>query len=505
MRLQSLQTVSELIMADTVKLMGLDFGTTTSGAVIAGAQLRRTATGRAELHCQEEIFRSELVFTPLLADDRLDLAQVERLLDAWLEAGRAKAEELFGGGALLTGLTAQKENAAALVRLLRRRLGDTLVATADDPCLESWLAFMGSCAELSRQYPEKAILNLDIGGGTTNIALGQDQQVMRTGCLFLGARHVQVIPGTYQIVKLSSYARDLFDHLHIAAGPGADLTRSEVDAVLTFYLTLLEAVCTGQAEPFQSPIVKRLEQVPFQMPAGTRNPASAWSANSVWEPDRCVVTFSGGVGELVYRHLQGAPWPPTTHYGDLGIDLARRIAQSPIWADSLRHYHPRSGGRATVYGLLRHATEVSGATLFLGAPPILPLADLPNLGCLRADSTPSQISDVLTLVRRSSRGGCVQVRLGSHEASVVRRLGQRISQVLQEDAFPAAHPLVLLVQENLGKVLGQYVTRWGALRLRLLVIDEVVLRDAQYVQIGAPRDQVVPVSFYGFLPNGDIA
>jgi ethanolamine utilization protein EutA len=450
--------------------------------------LRRTATGRVELDCAEELYRSEMVFTPLLADDRLDLAQVERLLDAWLEAGHVKAGELFGGGALLTGLTAQKENAPALVRLIRRRLGDTLIATADDPCLESWLAFMGSCAELSRQYPEKAIVNLDIGGGTTNIALGQNGQVMRTGCLFLGARHVQVIPGTYRIVKLSTYARDLFDHLHIAAEPGADLTRSEVDAVLTFYLTLLEAVCTGQVEAFQSPIVKRLEQVPFQMPTDTQD---------------VVVTFSGGVGELVYRHLQGEP--ATTHYGDLGIDLARRITQSPIWTDSLRHYRPRSGGRATVYGLLRHTTEVSGATLFLGAPALLPLADLPILGCLRADATPSQISDVLALVRRSSRGGCVQVRLGGHEASMVRGLGQRISQVLQEDAFPATHPLVLLVQENLGKVLGQYVTRWGALPLHLLVIDEVVLRDAQYVQIGAPSDHVVPVSFYGILPKGDIA
>src|SRR5471032_2206531 len=117
-------------MADAVKLIGLDFGTTTSSAVIASAQLRRTATGRMELDAAEEIFRSEIVFTPMLADDRLDVAHVERLLDAWLEAGKIQAGELFGGGALLTGLTAQKENATALVQLIRRRLGDTLVATA---------------------------------------------------------------------------------------------------------------------------------------------------------------------------------------------------------------------------------------------------------------------------------------------------------------------------------------------------------------------------------------
>jgi ethanolamine utilization protein EutA len=473
-------------MGETVKLMGLDFGTTTSNAVVAVAQLQRTASGRVELNQPEEIYRSEMVFTPLLADDRLDLAAVERLLDEWLRAGQVRGGELFGGGALLTGLTAQKENAAALARLIRGRLENSLVATADDPCLESWLAFMGSCAELSRQHSEQAILNLDIGGGTTNIALGQGGQVRQTGCLFLGARHVQVMPGTYRIVKLSTYARDVFDLLGIAKGPGADLAPSDVDAILTFYVDLLDAVCTGRVEALGSPVVKRLEQARFEMPSDQQDVA---------------VTFSGGVGELVYRHLQGASWPATTQYGDLGIDLARRIVESRIWADSLARYRPKSAGRATVYGLLRHTTEVSGSTLFLGASEILPLAELPILGCLRADSTPSQVREVLTLVRRSSRGGCVQVRLDSQEASAVRGLGQRICQVLQDDAFPATHPLVLLVQENLGKVLGQYVTRWGSLPLRVLVIDEVCVPDAQYVQIGLPRDQVVPVSFYGFLPH----
>lgn len=475
-------------MPNLVKLVGLDFGTTTSSAVIAAAQVRRGATGRMDLACQEEIFRSDMVFTPLLADDRLDLAAVERLLDGWLEAGNVCEGELFGGGALLTGLTAQRENASALVGLIRRRLGDALIATADDPCLESWLAFMGSCAELSRQHPQKSILNLDIGGGTTNIALGQNRQVLRTGCLFLGARHVQVIPGTYHVTRISTYARDLFDHLGIAKGAGSDLTEAELAAILTFYLSLLEAVCTGQVKT--GAIVQRLEQVRFQMPS---------------EPHDLAVTFSGGVGELVYRHVQGEPWPPTTHYGDLGIDLAQRIVASPIWADSLLHYRPTSAGRATVYGLLRHSTEVSGNTLFLGAADMLPLADLPILGRLGSDSTPAQIRDVLTLVRGSNRGGCVQVRLGSHEAAAVRSLGQRIAEALQQDDFPATHPLVLLVEENLGKVLGQYVTRWGALPMRLLVIDEVELRDAQYVQIGSPHEQVIPVSYYGFNASGQTA
>lgn len=475
-------------MADAVKLIGLDFGTTTSSAVVAAAHVLRTASGRMELDFQEEIFRSETVFTPLLPNDCLDIAEVERLLDGWLRSAGVQSSELFGGGALLTGLTAQKENAAALVQLIRRRLGEALIATAGDPCLESWVAFMGNCAELSQEHPDTCILNLDIGGGTTNIALGRNREVMRTGCLFVGARHVQLIPGTYTIVKLSPYAQGIFDHLQISKGPGEDLAAAEVDAILTFYLDLLESICTPRNGRF--PLMNRLQQAPFQMPV---------DAGDV------VVTFSGGVGELIYRHLQGDAWPPTTHFGDLGIDLAQRIAQSPVWAGSLKRIRPKSAGRATVYGLLRHTTEVSGSTLFLGAPAMLPLVDLPVLGSLLGESTDDRVREVLAMVRQCGRGGCIQVRLGSQAAAVVRALGQRISCILQEDPFPAAHPLVLLVQENLGKVLGQYVTRWGAMSLHLMVIDEVAPRVAQYVQIGLPRNQVVPVSYYGFLPQRDIS
>lgn len=59
------------------------------------------------------------------------------------------------------------------------------------------------------------------------------------------------------------------------------------------------------------------------------------------------------------------------------------------------------------------------------------------------------------------------------------------------------------MEENLGKVFGHYVTRWGALPMQILVIDELALRDAQYVHVGLPHHQVVPVSFYGLLPPGD--
>jgi ethanolamine utilization protein EutA len=60
-----------------------------------------------------------------------------------------------------------------------------------------------------------------------------------------------------------------------------------------------------------------------------------------------------------------------------------------------------------------------------------------------------------------------------------------------------------LLRENLGKVLGHYATEWGALPVDLVVLDEVAVRNAQYARVGRPRDQVVPVSFYGLNEPGD--
>jgi len=79
----------------------------------------------------------------------------------------------------------------------------------------------------------------------------------------------------------------------------------------------------------------------------------------------------------------------------------------------------------------------------------------------------------------------------------LRTFGAQLSAALQALGFPPAHPVVLLVAENLGKVLGGYITGWRPATVNLLVIDEVEVPSARFVQLGRPRDQVVPVSFYG--------
>jgi ethanolamine utilization protein EutA len=438
-----------------------------------------------ELSSLVECYRSPVSFTPII-NENIDIDQVECLLDEWLKT--PDEYPIFGGGALLTGLTAQSKNAAVLIDRIRRRIGDAVVARADDPRMESWLAFMGSATKLSTQNPQTPIINLDIGGGTTNLAVGLNGEVLATGCLFVGARHIRVEPGTYRIVAMSTYAKSLLNYLQIPKGLGSLLAKSDLDAIFDCYLDWILASIHGDVSKFQDPIAAIHQQVPL------------WT-----RPERLkevlrskpIITLSGGVGELVYSTLKGNSFPSTTMFGDLGIDLAKRILSHPDWADDFQTHIPQGGGRATSFGLLRHSTQISGSTLGVGKLKILPLRDVPIIGTIDSTLPDLQWQAILDLLKSSSAAMCLQIVMNELSAESVRVLGTTIASSLESIGFPSDQPLVIMVSANVGKTLGAYITRWDMLDLSLLVIDEIPATDASFVQIGRFHGQIVPVSFYG--------
>ncbi|HEY5312499.1 MAG TPA: ethanolamine ammonia-lyase reactivating factor EutA, partial [Pirellulales bacterium] len=396
-------------MSDRVILVGLDFGTTTSCAVVASARVAcNSLTGRIELSDVRQEYQSGQIFTPLV-DDRLDEVQLGRYLDQWL--GQIDAQQIFGGGAVLTGLTAQKPNAAAVIRQTRQRLQNAVIAVGEDPRLESWLAFMGNCADLSRTHPDRVFINLDIGGGTTNLAAGRQGEVLQTGSYFVGARHVQLVPGSYQIARLSQYATTLFEHLGIAKAVGEQLEPHEVARLVDWYVRLLEDAVGGQCSSRPDAISAMHEQVPFSLAPEVSDPA---------------ITLSGGVGQLVYGHLQGDPWPPPTAFGDLGIDLARGLIERPFWQRHLQAFVPTSLGQATVYGLLRYNTQASGSTIYLTDPSLLPLADLMILGTISPGSSAADVERLIALASQAAGGACLRIELPTRSLAEIRELAARL-------------------------------------------------------------------------------
>ncbi|NHO54788.1 reactivating factor for ethanolamine ammonia lyase [Acetobacter estunensis] len=466
---------------ETVLLAGFDFGSTTCSAMAAHARLDlNCVTGRVEFGQPDIFYRSAPRFTPFQDDSRLDLNTVSNLLNLWLTEGNIDPTILFSGGAIVTGLAAERDNARALTELVERRIGNMVMATVRDPVLESWLAFMGSCADLVRPG-ESPVLNLDIGGGTTNAALGVEGQVIAAGCHFIGARHLQFAPDGETLSGFSEFGQTLLSHLDLSHSPGERMEPDAIARVIAWYVQALEAIAQGQREIFRESCGRMHEQVPF-------TPALP-------SPPR--LTFSGGVGEMIYAALDGTPLPPRSLYGDLGTDLARAIMASPLLSRDLRTTVPRNRGRATVCGLTVHGTDISGSTVFLSPQSRLPLRDLPVLACVDFETTSRRLADVFAMIGRHPAGGCLRLDTTTPPTlAELQDFGRRLADVFTTSALPPELPVVILTNRNIGRTLGNYATRWRTLPVNLIVLDEVPGRDARFVRVGRPRNTVLPVSFY---------
>lgn len=470
--------------APKATLVGLDFGTTTSSCLVGDAEVRRgAASGRMELASLVERFRSPLERTPIRGD-RLDVPAAERLLDRWLAEAAVDPATLVGGGALLTGLTASRQDAPRLVAAIRARLSGALVATADDPRLESWLAFQGACAATSRRNPDRLFVHVDVGGGTANLAAGRAGEVLATGSLFVGARHLRLAPGSRRVEGISPQTAALLERLGIEARLGADLGEDDVGRLVAWQVDLLDAAIAGRPLP-SDPVTACHVQVPFEplVPAGDLAGAA--------------VTISGGVGELVHAAIAGQGLPGLAAFGDLGVDLARALLEHPRLEPQWRRYPVEAGGRATCLGLLRHSVRLSGTSLHLPRPEVLPLADLPIVGTFTPADDDAALARLLDLARRSPNGAGVRLTRLPPTAAAVRETGERLGRVLAGLAWPRDRALVLLLDVDCGKALGACVTRFGARELPLVAIDALDLPDAAFAAIGVPVDGAVPVSFHG--------
>jgi ethanolamine utilization protein EutA len=467
-----------------VFLLGLDFGSTTSSALVASANITAcSTTGRMGFTDISICYRSESVFTPFI-NKTIDVVKVTSLILHWLAQSKVAISAIFSGGSIITGLAAQAENASVLTQLITQLVGDTIIASADEPCLESWLAFMGSCSTLSRIHENTYILNLDIGGGTTNVAMGINGNVIDTGCYFIGARHFQFIPGSYKLESLSAYGANLLKALGMSHKIGDTLTQEQCKEILAFYVSALEAIVLGDSDFFTDSNAKMHQQVSIQ-------------SQHIISPK---ITFSGGVAELLYNYSAGKTMPSTTYFGDFGIDLAIAIANSALLSNNLDTFAPENKGRATVYGLTLHSTEISGHTIYLPNPDCIPLRDLPIIAKLALNMSSEQWRNAFILAASREQGSCIQIVNINSELNTlnqVRSIAQKIKDCITSSGLTTNQPLVILVEANIGKTLGNYISDWGQSPHNIIVIDEVPLRNAHFVNLGRLHQQMIPISFFG--------
>lgn len=433
--------------------VGIDMGTSTTQLIFSRLHLKNSAAPFAvpdvQITEKEILYKSDIHFTPLQSDTVIDVEGIRAIVaDEYRKAGMEKSR-VDTGAVIITGETARKENAKEVLEALSGFAGDFVVATAG-PDLESVLAGAGAGADAYSREHGCSVLHFDIGGGTTNMALYDNGELKATGCLNVGGRLVKVKDG--KIVYLSPVLSGLCD------------------------LTVGQTAAEESLAPVISLLVQSLEDMAFGN--GGRIAKSLRTTPLMPLPEKIdCFSFSGGVADLIYTD---SPPPPFT-YGDIGVLLGQAIRKSKLF--SHRYMVPSQTIRATVVGAGSHSTQLSGSTIsFSGAH--FPYRNLPVLALTEQEQTDPAPAIVKKLgwFRQSDENTAVLFLPGEKSPgfSRIQALAEGILQGAKE-----LDPLIIAVQEDMGKALGQAILAREPDR-ELVCLDGVKLRQGAYLDIGKP-------------------
>ncbi|MBM3608471.1 MAG: recombinase, partial [Alphaproteobacteria bacterium] len=173
-----------LWIQDNVHLtsVGIDIGSSGTQVIFSRIHLRRLAedmTSRYYVVSRDQLYLSPVALTPYASETRIDDEKLKAIIaQAYIDGGINRAD-VDTGAVILTGEALRRENAQAISALLSEQSGDLVCATAGHH-MESMLAAYGSGAAQASLDLGKRVLNIDIGGGTTKLALVEGGKVITT-------------------------------------------------------------------------------------------------------------------------------------------------------------------------------------------------------------------------------------------------------------------------------------------------------------------------------------
>lgn len=451
--------------------VGIDIGTTTTQVIFSRLELvNRAAVSqvpRYEFIKREISWQSPVFFTPVDKQGGLREAELRALILEQYQAAGIAPETVDSGAVIITGESAKTRNARPAVMALSQSLGDFVVASAG-PHLESVIAGHGAGAQTLSQQRMCRVLNIDIGGGTSNYALFDAGKVTGTACLNVGGRLLET-DGQGRVVYAHQPGQAIVTALFGEGTDARTLTIAQLARVAQRMAELIVEIIEGTP----SALAQALMQTAL-LPAGAK-------------PE--VITLSGGVGEC-YRNLPADLFC----FSDIGPLLATALHEHPRLRE-MNVQFPAQTVRATVIGAGAHTLSLSGSTIWLddvqlplrNLPVAIPLDDADLLhawqqALLQLDLDPQTDAYVLALP------ASLPVRYAAL-LSVIDALTAFVAR------FPNPHPLLVVAEQDFGKALGMLL-RPQLAQLPLAVIDEVVVRAGDYIDIGTPLfgGSVVPVT-----------
>ena len=205
-------TTSSLWLQDNITLLsvGIDIGSAGTQVIFSRVHLRRLSeelTSRYFVVGRETVYQSPVALTPYLSEERIDDQAIGRIIDSAYEAAGVHPDNVDTGAVILTGEALRRENAKAIADVLAE-VGGEFVCAAAGHHMESMLAAYGSGAAKVSHDRAAALLNVDIGGGTTKLALVEAGKVVHTAAIHLGGR-LAVIDAEGRLTRLDPAGKRL--------------------------------------------------------------------------------------------------------------------------------------------------------------------------------------------------------------------------------------------------------------------------------------------------------
>ena len=460
--------------------VGIDIGTTTTQVIFSELELVNRApvsqVPHYEFSKREITYVSPVVSTPLDDNEHVRQNEIEAFIRSQYAAANLSLDTVESGAIIITGETSKAKNARGTIMELADVLGDFVVATAG-PHLESIIAGHGSGAGDYSKETAGRVLNIDVGGGTSNYVVFEAGRVVDTSCLNVGGHLIE----TFADGKVRTVREPAKRICEACFGSGVDssrLSRAQMDTVMDTMAGLIVEVLCGKPSELATALLM------------TEPLRPGWRYDQVF--------ISGGVGECYYapENIRN-PFM----YGDTGPLLAEALRRRPeLTAMTTRR--PSQTVRATVIGAGAHTLSLSGSTIWLNADR-LPIRNVPVLqsgqewddgarntlpeawstAALRMDLDPEKDLYALAL----PHGIRPRYKDVTEASAALKGFCERHPN--------PAHPLIVITRQDLGKVLGMELQPQLSHR-ELAVIDEVETRDGDYVDIGKPLfgGHIVPLT-----------
>ncbi len=462
---------------DEIKLtsVGVDIGSSTSHLVFSLLVLERL-DNRYVVAERKVLHQSDVLLTPYSADATIDALALGQFIETQYRLANVDPKSIDTGALILTGVAVRRANARAIGELFAAQAGKFVSVSAGD-ALEATLAAYGSGAVALSIRESVRVMNVDIGGGTSKIAVCEAGEILELTALDVGARIVSFDAGG-RVNRIEDAARRFCEEVDLPLQIGRKPDGGGLDRMIERMADrLFEAMSRSTLEARTAAWV-RLDPL--------RNER---------RPD--VVTFSGGVSEYLYgRETRG--------FGDLGVPLARAVlARVRAWGPRIERSD--EGLRATVIGASQYTIQVSGGTIFVEPQAVLPLRNVPVIAPDLPLADEAVDADRIALAVRAAlkrldldsgeqpvalcyrwKGSATFGRLDAFCRGIVAGLASALGRGL---------PLVLVGDGDIGGLIGIHCLEETRLSNPIVSIDGIALREFDFVDIGAmiPASGAVPV------------